>query len=448
MFLEPFWGKDDDGKRHRFQWTSLHVTRTSKNPNGTSGFANVQSSETGMTGQQKRVHLCAHNPCRARWGPGKYGHVGPPMHVQACADPSDDVPLLQDAVGPMEPPPMADDTPIFQPPEAGIAAIAALPVPQGSVASVSSEAPELHPPGAISSALPGVASAGGPPTDVPPPPVMHHDSPLPPSPVAANLPQACEAPLQELLPADVLSGVVPPVVPDYRLEIEAATAALPQPPIPIAAKLSRQSVPPASAHVETGAKTPVDLTGAPDGFCQDEILHRILALSREVRGKGQYVGYAFFVLLGVLKKIRPFAWEGGIRIDLIQVFAPWACDYCQTYLPVDLVACCLLAHDDGHASMHHVCDEHPLKECKHWMGGHRPLCGGIHYMGPGPMVPGIQSFYRDLGIAVLGTTLDGNCGPDAGCMMLGLPRTLANRNLLRQDRISVSLIISFYDDFK
>ena len=101
MFLEPFWGKDDDGKRHRFQWTSQHVTRPSRNPNGTSGFANVEFSEAGITGQQKRVHLCARNPCRARWGLGKYGHVGPPMHVQACADPSDDVPLLQDAVGPM-----------------------------------------------------------------------------------------------------------------------------------------------------------------------------------------------------------------------------------------------------------------------------------------------------------------------------------------------------------
>ena len=34
---------------------------------------------------------------------------------------------------------------------------------------------------------------------------------------------------------------------------------------------------------------------------------------------------------------------------------------------------------------------------------------------------------------LLGTVMDGGCGIDTACMMLGLPQTSANRNALRQE---------------
>ena len=42
----------------------------------------------------------------------------------------------------------------------------------------------------------------------------------------------------------------------------------------------------------------------------------------------------------------------------------------------------------------------------------------------------MESFYARLGIVLLGTVMDGECGIDTACMMLGLPQTSANRNAL------------------
>ena len=47
--------------------------------------------------------------------------------------------------------------------------------------------------------------------------------------------------------------------------------------------------------------------------------------------------------------------------------------------------------------------------------------------------PGLQGFYSSNGIAVLGTVMDGHCGIDVSCQMLGLPQTLAQRTALREE---------------
>ena len=47
--------------------------------------------------------------------------------------------------------------------------------------------------------------------------------------------------------------------------------------------------------------------------------------------------------------------------------------------------------------------------------------------------PGLQGFYSSKGIAVVGTVMDGDCGIDLACQMLGLPHTLAQRTALRQE---------------
>ena len=45
--------------------------------------------------------------------------------------------------------------------------------------------------------------------------------------------------------------------------------------------------------------------------------------------------------------------------------------------------------------------------------------------------PGLQGFYSNKGIAVLGTVMDGDCGIDVACQMLGLPQTREPREALR-----------------
>ena len=44
---------------------------------------------------------------------------------------------------------------------------------------------------------------------------------------------------------------------------------------------------------------------------------------------------------------------------------------------------------------------------------------------------GLQGFYSSKGIAVLGTVMDGYCGIDLACQMLGLPQTREQREALR-----------------
>ena len=47
--------------------------------------------------------------------------------------------------------------------------------------------------------------------------------------------------------------------------------------------------------------------------------------------------------------------------------------------------------------------------------------------------PGLQGYYSSRGLAVLGTVMDGDCGIDVACQMLGLPQTPAQRAALRQE---------------
>ena len=83
---KPFFGECIDAihaGRYEVQWH--HAWRAvTKNKNGTIGFATIlqSSSEARPIGGVCRIHLCAHNPCMARWPDSKYGIVGPPMHLQ------------------------------------------------------------------------------------------------------------------------------------------------------------------------------------------------------------------------------------------------------------------------------------------------------------------------------------------------------------------------------
>ena len=61
---------------------------------------------------------------------------------------------------------------------------------------------------------------------------------------------------------------------------------------------------------------------------QDKIHTTLLALARSIRRPRTYVGYSAFILMGLLKKCRPCAWEGPFFIDLMQMYAPWAIEDC------------------------------------------------------------------------------------------------------------------------
>ena len=78
--------------------------------------------------------------------------------------------------------------------------------------------------------------------------------------------------------------------------------------------------------------------------------------------------------------------------------------------------------------MEAVSEEHPLADCRHFVAC-RPTDVPLHV---GDEVLMFEVYGR-FGVVVLDTVCDGDCGPDAGCMMLGLARTLPNRTALRRE---------------
>ena len=74
-----------------------------------------------------------------------------------------------------------------------------------------------------------------------------------------------------------------------------------------------------------------------------------------------------------------------------------------------------------------VPDRHPLSTCSHFVAG-APMEGVGHEGGPG-----LEGYYSSRGLVLLGTVMDGDCGIDVACQMLGLPQTFAQRAALRED---------------
>ena len=76
-------GKVDSGKFMQCEsdpaWSSVV-----SNSDGRGGWARILRSggDDVPEGVCRRVHLCASNPCNARWVASKYGVMGPPIHLQ------------------------------------------------------------------------------------------------------------------------------------------------------------------------------------------------------------------------------------------------------------------------------------------------------------------------------------------------------------------------------
>ena len=106
---------------------------------------------------------------------------------------------------------------------------------------------------------------------------------------------------------------------------------------------------------------------------------------------------------------------------------------CDRSCGVHAICCCMVAQESGHAVMMPVSEHHPLQECRHFVAG-TPNHTGIAQDTndeTGPL--GMQILYDSLGVVILGTVVDGDCGPDAVCIMFGWPQTYERRCQLRHD---------------
>jgi len=174
-------------------------------------------------------------------------------------------------------------------------------------------------------------------------------------------------------------------------------------------------------------------------LASNRILAKLLQLYRDIRRDRSYVGHSAFIFFALVHQRRPFIWEGSSRIDLIETYAPWAAERCARSCVVDAVCCCFQDTGKGAPEMVPVSERHPLAMCRHYVAATR-----IIDKEPGEVVHGLafEDFYYRLGVSLLGTVMDGDCGPDVWCQMLAIEQTAKNRSALREE--SHMLIIKLF----
>ena len=186
------------------------------------------------------------------------------------------------------------------------------------------------------------------------------------------------------------------------------------------------SSPTSSAHVHSPAVPAVAANAESAVAATCRIQATLLALARSIRRPHSYVGYSAFILMGLLRRCQPCVWEGPERINLINVFAPWALERCNVPVLVDAIAVGLISSGVGNLSMVAISDAHPLSNTSHFVAAIRvPECSVV------AGASGFEAVYASKGVAPIATVMDGDCALDAMTMMLGIPPSAGGRSDLR-----------------
>ena len=159
-----------------------------------------------------------------------------------------------------------------------------------------------------------------------------------------------------------------------------------------------------------------------------EVLSKLLTFARSIRQPGSYIGHSAFILFALSRRKRLYVWEGGERIYLLHTYATWACDMCSAAVAADAVACACIVKGSGQIrDFAPIGDAHPLHTCRHWLSA-------VHIGEPlDDSSSEIVSYYSKMGLAILGTVTNGDCGIDVMCLMAGEEETAANRARIRED---------------
>ena len=346
-----------------------------------------------------RFHLCKFDPCIARHELSKYGQMPEPTHVR---------------IVPKREPIAVDELPssAVASSDGAAADAAAVADSSSSIAASFKSAPEEaavaeFPSSAVASTetVPGEAA------------------------VAESSSSAVASSETEATPeaAAVSEAAIEKPVPEEAVMAEGHT-------LPKGAPLRALAPPAPAAPVEcSNVAYDVDAVAcAPDiepaVAARGKIEARLLKLAREIREPRSYVGYAAFILMGLLKKCRPCVFEGATHIDLLEVFATWALSYCTDRPAVRAVPCALKATASGAVELMPICEEHPLHTTRHFVGAVAMEAPDIS-----EDAMRFDVMYAEMGVGILPTVLDGDCGMDVMTDMLGIDQTVESRNALRRE---------------
>ena len=388
--------KNEDPARkgyYEFRWNP-GPTKRKQNHNGTTGWAtllyttNTNPSYNKLNAEH-RFHVCANSPCNVRHPLSKYGHMPEPTHVRlvpkrenvAVAEPS------SSAVASLEAAP--EGATVAESSSSAVASLEA--APEGSAVAESSSS-------AVASSETATEEA------------------------AVTEPSGSAVASSETVPEEAMVTETSPEGEDMT-EVHTHPKSAPLsalvPPAP-AAPVSCSNV---ACDVDAVASAP---DNEPAVAARDRIEARLLKLAREIRSPRAYVGYAAFILMGLLKKCRPRVYEGAAHIDLLKVFAPWATNHCTTELAVVAVPCALKATPNGLAELMPVCEEYPLSSIRHFVGG-----VGMEETAGSATSNLFETMYASMGVGILSTVLDGDCAFDVQTLMLGIDPIFECRKALR-----------------
>ena len=142
----------------------------------------------------------------------------------------------------------------------------------------------------------------------------------------------------------------------------------------------------------------------------------MLYLARRIREPCVRIGYESFLLLAMMKRIRVFCWEGENKVDLVEVFAPWASQLLESTAIADAIVCKFVVHAvTGTATCMPVSEEVPLRQCNHFIAAIDTST--VVDEDSAYLVGDIESMYVPHERAVVYTVADGDCAVDTMCVM-------------------------------
>ena len=359
---------------YEFRWNPV-PTRPTKTHHGWTGWATLLSTTNtdptfNVVNADYRFHLCTNYPCTARWDLGRYGTMPEPTHVRLVPP--------RASVESAEPSSSAATSVEAAPQEAAVAESS------GSAVASSEAVPEEAAVAEPSSSA--VASLG--------------------------------AVLEE--------ATVSEITPEGEAMSEAHTHPKGAPLCALAPAAPAAPVNPVDVvDVEAVAIAP---DNAPAVAARRRVEARLLELARQIRTPRAYVGYAAFILMGLVKKCRPCVFEGAAHLDLLKIFAPWALSQSTTELAVVAIPCALKASANGLAELMPICKEYPLSSTRHFVGA----CM-MEETGTAAEALMFETMYASMGVCILPTVLDGDCAFHVLTLMLGIDTGFESRRALRTE---------------
>ena len=462
-----------------FKW-DRSISQVTPNKNGISGWATTTRSLNGTTsgGNLIRVHVCAHDPCKAIHPDCTYGAVPIPIHCRFIqAVPPSDLSTLAAASAVAGPSPPV----VVDPPPTDIVGVAS------AVAEPCADVPEPHAepipvPGAFAIPLgeppltplslpptpPYTPLYVGPPTPPPPAPSIscggadgHADVPTddagyssdatpmpdafdiplgePPLPPPALSPTSPYTPLYVGPPTPPLSAFPCPVVPTESIPYDAPPSPTGGAGIEAAVSIPTHAPPVADlkCHVDgptdvampAGAPLPTDhcpaVMSTRGNVSNDEhtcpTYKEVVRLATELRTPNAAIGHYAILLFCLYYRVRMNVWHGATCTDLIATYAPWAEDRCSERSEVDAIFCRYSVHPEtGIPTITAMSADLSLYEtCNHYVAARKLADVGLDEH----QATDFEQLYIKLGVLPVPTVADGNCGVDVMLQSLELAQT-------------------------